>query len=145
MLPRLILISLVSASALQAQGAESATPLKSELVATLAPANSRMTGDASVKPGGKGMRVKVSIRNASSQTDDLPWQIRKGSCGENGDVIGAQAAYRVMQVRADQTADVNVNLPFVLDEGEKYSVLVLASRTDMDRMIACGNLTLAAK
>jgi hypothetical protein len=86
-------------------------------------------------------RARLELRGASVGAQH-GWQIRTGRCGETTtQVVGSPAAYRAITVRADGTADVTTTIPIVLQAGQQYNVALLANRTDLEGVIACGNLT----
>ena len=114
-------------------------------VATLNAVDSRIYGTVRLEPTGKPneYRAKVSVRGAPID-QQMPWEIRSGNCGENGQQVGSQAAFRTLSVRSDGTGDVNATLVLPLVDGQTYSVNVLASRTNRDRVVSCGVLTAAS-
>jgi hypothetical protein len=131
---------MVSAGAGHAAGQDStaATPA---MVATLNAVDSRVYGSLRLEPTGKPkeLKAKISIRGATAD-QQMPWEIRAGACAERGQQVGPQAAFRTISVRSDGTGEVTTNLPIALTAGETYSVNVLASRTNRDRVVACGVL-----
>jgi hypothetical protein len=112
------------------------------MVATLAAVSSPITGLVRLEPTDRAdqVRAAISVRGADIGAQ-LPWEIRQGRCGEEGNQIGPQAAYRVLSVRADGTADARVTLPITMPASGTYHVNVLLSRTSMDRPVACGVLS----
>ena len=114
----------------------------SKLTAALVPAGGNIRGsidiDSGVEPNKS--RVRIELRGASVGAEH-GWQVRTGRCGETTQVVGTPAAYRAITVRADGTADMTVTIPIVLDGSRQYNVALLANRTDLDGVIACGNLT----
>lgn len=112
------------------------------MVATLSPVSSPVTGLVRLQPAGRPdqLRAVITLRGAQIGAQ-LPWQIRQGRCDENGPELGAQAAYRTLDVRADGTADLRVTLPIGMPTLGTHSVRVLLDRTQMDRVVACGVLS----
>ena len=113
-------------------------------VATLNAVDSRIYGSIRLEPTGKPneYRAKLSVRGAPVD-QQMPWEIRSGNCGENGQHVGSQAAFRTLSVRSDGTGDVNATLALPLVDGQTYSVNILASRSNRDRVVSCGVLTAA--
>lgn len=113
-----------------------------KLTAALVPAGGNVRGsvdiDSGVEPNKS--RARIELRGAAVGAQH-GWQVRTGRCGETTQVVGSPAAYRPIPVRADGTADLTVTIPVVLDPTQQYNVALLATRTDIDGVIACGNLT----
>ena len=112
------------------------------MVATLSPASSPVTGLVRLQPTNRAgeVRATITVRGAPIGAQ-LPWHVRQGRCDENGPELGAQAAYRTLDVRADGTADLRVTLPITVPTTGTYSVRVLLDRSQMDRIVACGVLS----
>jgi hypothetical protein len=114
----------------------------SKLTAALVPAGGNVRGsidiDSGVEPNKS--RVRIELRGASVGAEH-GWQVRTGRCGETTQVVGSPAVYRAITVRGDGTADMTVTIPIVLDGSRQYNVALLANRTDLDGVMACGNLT----
>jgi hypothetical protein len=135
-----VTVSAAAPSVTRAQDTAKA-PASAAMVAALNAVNSPVYGSLRLEPTGKPneLRAKVSVRGAPVD-QQMPWEIRSGNCGENGDQLGAQAAYRTISVRSDGTGDVTATLKITLEAGKTYSVNILASRTNRDRVVACGVL-----
>ena len=118
-----------------------AAPTK--LTAALVPAGSNVRGsvdiDSGVEPNKSMARIELRGATVGAQHG---WQIRSGRCGETTQVVGSPAAYRPITVRADGTAELTATVPLVLDPNRQYNVALFATRTDLDGVIACGNLTI---
>jgi hypothetical protein len=134
-----------SAATGRVAGVVTATPVgiaAAKLTAALVPAGGNVRGsidiDSGVEPNKS--RVRIELRGASVGAEH-GWQVRTGRCGETTQVVGSPAAYRAITVRGDGTADMTVTIPIVLDGSRQYNVALLANRTDLDGVIACGNLT----
>lgn len=113
-----------------------------KLTAALVPVSSNVRGSVDVDSGAEPnkSRVRIELRGAAVGGQH-GWQIRSGRCGETTQVVGPAAAYRAIPVRADGTADLSTTVPVALNPSLQYNVALLASRTDLDGVIACGNLT----
>jgi hypothetical protein len=113
-----------------------------KLTAALVPVSSNVRGsvdlDSGVEPNKS--RVRIELRGAPVGAQH-GWQIRSGRCGETTQVVGSPAAYRPIAVRADGTAELTMTVPIVLEPSQQYNVALFANRTDIDGVIACGNLT----
>jgi hypothetical protein len=123
-------------------GGAGIAPPPVKLTAALVPAGGNVRGSIDIDSGAEPnkSRVMIQLRGASVGAQH-GWQVRTGRCGETTQVVGSPAAYRPITVRADGTAELTTTIPVVLDPAQRYSVVLLASRTDMEGIIACGNLT----
>lgn len=136
------LSALACTSGVSAQGGTPATSAAPPMIATLNAVDSRIYGSIRVESGEKPneLRAKISVRGSTAD-QQLPWEIRAGTCGEKGQQLGPQAAFRTISIRSDGTGDVTAILPITLVADQRYSVNVLASRTNRGRVVACGVLT----
>lgn len=99
-----------------------------------------MRGTASLAGNGPGSSLAtIAISNAAPKGVH-PWEIYRGHCGNDGDVIGAFSAYPPLTVGNDGTATATATLQAELPVTGDYHVNVNASSTNMATIIACGNL-----
>ena len=88
---------------------------------------------------GEATQIRVSIQNAAPGGTH-PWQVQRGRCGADLGVFGSAADYDPLEVggdgQASETAIIEEPLPATGD----YSVTVMASPTNRDLVVACGNL-----
>lgn len=73
-----------------------------------------------------------------------PWHVHHGTCGTGGGIVGADGDYPRLAVGADGTAQVSVQVAEQLSTGASYHVNVHQSEAQMEVIIACGNLHVAA-
>jgi hypothetical protein len=108
--------------------------------ATLEPKDgSKLSGTVTVEAvGPDSSRATVEISGAKAGSA-MPWHIHNGACGAAGAVVGAAAAYPVLQVGKDGSAKGTVTLAVATPVSGVYSVNVHASTTNMTP-IACGSL-----
>lgn len=86
-------------------------------------------------------RTEVSVAlNGASPNATHPWHVHEGKCGSGGPIVGDPGAYTPLQVGSAGTASANTNLNLMLNEAKDYFVNVHASETDMQTIIACGDL-----
>jgi hypothetical protein len=98
-----------------------------------------MHGTASLVGDGPRSRVAtVTISNAIPRGYH-PWEVYRGQCGHDADLIGALSAYPWLSVRDDGTASATATLASERWTGD-YHVNVNASPTDQATIIACGNV-----
>ena len=83
--------------------------------------------------------VYVSITNAPP-AGTHPWHVHKGRCGDNGDIVGSASAYPLLKVGSDGTASATATLSVRPPTDGDYYVAVDASPTNLQSVIACGNL-----
>ena len=83
--------------------------------------------------------VSVNLANAMAG-QRLPWHVHKGSCDNDMGIVGSASQYPVIVVANDGTASSNTVLGVSLDEAENYFVNVHASPTNMQTIVACGDL-----
>jgi|RhiMetdeSRZDD1v2_1073273.scaffolds.fasta_scaffold2146660_1 hypothetical protein len=83
--------------------------------------------------------ISVNLANAMAG-QRLPWHVHKGSCDNDMGIVGSASQYPVIVVANDGTASSNTVLGVSLDEAENYFVNVHASPTNMQTIVACGDL-----
>jgi hypothetical protein len=90
-------------------------------------------------PNGVGMKVTTSIAGAPIATRH-PWQLRAGSCGAGGEMLGTSTEYPPLETSAAGVASVTTVLDAALEPGRPYHVEVRASPENPSTVIACGDL-----
>ena len=86
-------------------------------------------------------RTEVSVSlNGAVPNATHPWHVHEGACNSGGAIVGDSTSYPVLQVGSTGTAAANVNLSLMLNEAADYYVDVHASSSDMQTIIACGDL-----
>jgi hypothetical protein len=114
---------------------------------TLAPPAGRggaapLAGVVTATPGLDGTRTYVHVTLASAPPRAAyPWQLREGSCGDAGRVVGALDAYRALAVNDEGRAAGAATVPIRLAPGARYHVRVGASAADPETLVACAELT----
>jgi len=99
-----------------------------------------MQGTVSLAGNGPGKSLAtVAISNAAPKGVH-PWEVYRGQCGNDGELIGAFSAYPPLTVKNDGTATAIATLQAELPVTGDYHVNVNASSTNMATIIACGNL-----
>jgi hypothetical protein len=83
--------------------------------------------------------VTVNIGNATPG-QQLPWHIHEGSCGNDRGIVGDALAYAPLTVGSNGAASGSANLAVALDEAKDYFVNVHASPTNLQTIVACGDL-----
>jgi hypothetical protein len=97
-------------------------------------------GDADVEGLEQGgTRVDIDIQGAASNSM-LPWHLHEGACGSGGAIVGDPAAYAPLAVGADGTASSETNIDVTLSPGTDYHLNVHKSPSEMETIIACGDL-----
>lgn len=83
--------------------------------------------------------VTINIANASPG-QRLPWHIHEGSCGNDRGIVGDPSAYSPLVVGSNGSATGRANVMALLDEAKDYFVNVHASSTNLQTIVACGDL-----
>ena len=83
--------------------------------------------------------VTVSLIGAVPNSTH-PWHVHEGACNSGGMIVGDSTIYRPLQVGSTGTAAGNANLSMELNEASDYYIDVHASTSDMQTIIACGDL-----
>jgi hypothetical protein len=89
--------------------------------------------------GDGGTRLNIELRNAAPGGIH-PWLVQYGRCGADRGIFGSMSDYQALEVGRDGTASATTVIEEPLPEDGSYSVAVLASPTNRDLVIACGNL-----
>ena len=118
------------------------------LVTNLTPQNfggGQISGKAKLTPTGKAgeMRAEIEIRGAGFQ-NQMPWAVRTGRCGEQGQEIGNPISYRMLTSAGDGTARVNTNVQVTIPDGQTHSVVVYRSQNERSVIVSCGVLSIDA-
>ncbi len=69
-----------------------------------------------------------------------PWMIHEGSCNLPGNPVGTASEYPLITIGQDGRGNANANIMARLDEAKTYVVIVHASQSDMQTVVACGVL-----
>ena len=84
--------------------------------------------------------VTVSITNAAPNGAH-PWHLYQGQCGDAGaTIVASGTAYPPLNVDKYGKATAAATLPMALPTSGSYFVAVNASETNMQTVLACGNL-----
>ena len=83
--------------------------------------------------------VTVNLANAMAG-QRLPWHVHNGTCDNDMGIFGDASLYPVIVVANDGTASVNTVLNYSLDEAKDYMINVHASPTNLQTIVACGDL-----
>ena len=83
--------------------------------------------------------ARVSLEGAVSGGSH-PWMIHEGTCNLPGQGLGMMSEYPLITVGADGRGTANAMINGRLDEAKDYVVIVHASQSDMQTVVACGDL-----
>ena len=83
--------------------------------------------------------VSVTLANAMAR-QRLPWHVHEGTCDSDLGIVGGASSYPVIVVANDGTASSNTVLTVTLNEAKDYFVNIHASPTNLQTIVACGNL-----
>jgi hypothetical protein len=121
-------------------------PLGTRWTATLAtPADLRgalqVNGTAWMARGDRSgeTHAEIEIDNATPGGRH-PWHIHRGWCGSTGGAVEAAEQFGLLEVGDDGQASSSVDLEWPTPDSGRYMAQVHASPTNLQRVIACGNL-----
>ena len=83
--------------------------------------------------------VSVNLANAMAG-QRLPWHIHQGTCDNDMGIVGDPSSYPPIVVANDGTASANTIVAVSLDEAKDYFINVHASSTNLQTIVACGDL-----
>jgi hypothetical protein len=100
-----------------------------------------MGGTARMRPGSGASTtvIEVNLLNAAPGGEH-PWEAHRGQCGEDQGVFGPTEAYKPLKVDSDGRASSSATLPVATPDEGQYFVLVHASGSNAEMVVACGNL-----
>lgn len=84
-------------------------------------------------------RVQISLENAAPGGHH-PWMVQRGRCGADRGLFGDASSYEPLAVDDDGTASASAIVRERVPTSGTYSVAVLASPSNQDLVVACGNL-----
>ena len=84
-------------------------------------------------------QVTVNLANAMAG-QRLPWHVHEGTCDRDMGIVGGASSYPVITVANDGTASSTTVLNVGLDEAKDYIINVHASPTNLQTIVACGDL-----
>jgi hypothetical protein len=86
-------------------------------------------------------RTQVTVNLANAMAGQrLPWHVHLGTCDNDMGIIGGASSYPVITVANDGTASSSTVLNVPLDEAKDYIINVHASPTNLQTIVACGDL-----
>ena len=108
--------------------------------------------------GRRGSEVRADVemyagKTAHTSTADLTlradapsalrgWEIRRGTCERPGATFGSTDAYPALRVNREGKAAGKAAIDLAVPDSGDFHVVVTASPTDRQRVLACGNLVL---
>jgi hypothetical protein len=130
-----------------------AIPMASRWNATLAsPTNLagavQVRGSAWMAPVSRtdSSRTLVAIDIMNATPGGLhPWAVHQGQCRSDEGVFGSPSAYPPLHVKGDGTASAHTTLSIPVPTSGNYYVSVVASPSNTQTVIACGNFAAPAK
>jgi hypothetical protein len=101
----------------------------------------QMTGTASMEPTSNGEKTRVALTLANAIPGGVhPWQLHRGQCGADEGAIGTVDTYQPAKVDRDGRASASATVPLQTPTTGNYFVIVRASATNAETIVACGNL-----
>lgn len=83
--------------------------------------------------------ASINLNNAMSGGQH-PWMIHEGTCNMPGNPVGMASDYPLISIGSDGRGNATANVMGRLDEAKQYVVVVHASQSDMQTVVACGQL-----
>ncbi|HET9949255.1 MAG TPA: hypothetical protein VFQ22_10065 [Longimicrobiales bacterium] len=100
-----------------------------------------MQGTAWMAAGESPNQTQVVVELQNAAPGGLhPWEIREGRCGETSHPFGNASNFEALEIGRDGSAAVRATVDAPLPDTGQYSIVVLASATNRDLVVACGNL-----
>lgn len=119
---------------------ESPTKKGEDWSGSLSPrSGSAITGSFKALVADGKTNVSVNLANAMAG-QRLPWHVHKGTCDSDMGIVGSPSQYPVIVVANDGTASATTVLGVSLDEAENYFINIHASPTNLQTIVACGDL-----
>jgi hypothetical protein len=103
----------------------------------------QLNGSASMAPDRNGISTIVMLDLANASPGGLhPWGMHRGRCGPGADhgVFGASKAYSALSVDSDGHAAGRATIAIETPRSGDYFVVVHASQSNANTVVACGNL-----
>jgi hypothetical protein len=97
-------------------------------------------GTASLGGNGPGRSLAIVTISNAAPNGVHPWEVYRGQCGNDGDLVGAFSAYPPLTVGDDGRATARAKLQAELPVSGDFHVNVNASSTNRETVVACGNL-----
>ena len=112
------------------------------LIAVLADADHRqVAGSASMSPGAQeGTTVAMVYILGGTPLRTHPWSVRRGRCGADAGPLSTRAYFEPLVVGSDGESASSATLDLHTPAAGSYYVAVYSASTDMETVIACGNL-----
>jgi hypothetical protein len=88
----------------------------------------------------EGTIARITLQGSPSNYALHPWRIFTGTCESLGTPLGSPASYPVIQMQADGTGSSTALLHVPMPTSGNYNVRIYVSGSNMDRVIACGQL-----
>ena len=102
----------------------------------------RVSGSVTVTPGmgGNSTNAEITVSGLAAG-NTYPWHVHSGSCSTGGPIVGPPDAYTPLSVSMGGSADAKATIPVATPASGQFHVNVHKSQTEMNVIIACGDLT----
>lgn len=88
--------------------------------------------------------AEVDIQGGTAG-ESHPWHVHKGSCGNDGGILGDATAYPPLVVKSNGKAESEAKLSIATPTEGQYFVNVHKSAEDLKTIVACGNLVMSGE
>jgi hypothetical protein len=101
----------------------------------------QITGTASMAPGSDGRKTSVTVNVTNATPGGVhPWEVHLGQCGADQGVFGTIEDYRSIKINNDGKGTATVVVAVPTPTYGNYFVLLHASPSNRETIIACGNM-----
>src|SRR5688500_1994313 len=98
-------------------------------------------GSAEVRSNAGGTAVAVGFGEVPGMTGTVrPWHVHRGRCGNDLGIVGDPNAYQALRPGATGVATSNAVVTVPLTPGSEYFVNIHRSPTELQTIVACGQL-----
>ena len=103
--------------------------------------NRQVAGSASMSPGSiAGTTVATVYILGGTPLRTHPWSLRRGRCGADAGPLSTKAYFEPLVVGSDGESESSATLDLHTPTAGAFYVAVYSASTDMETVIACGNL-----
>ena len=98
-----------------------------------------LRGSIFARPAQTGTQLALTVQGGIPWSRYL-WDLREGTCGSNGRIVGGEEGYRAVELGAQGMGSTITDVTTTLEAGKDYSVNVYGSATERTFVIACARL-----
>jgi hypothetical protein len=85
----------------------------------------------------------ANLRVSGDESEAVrPWHVHQGTCAQGGEVVGGGAHYPALNMDSGGSAEATAVVATALDPAARYHVNVHRSPSEMNTIVACGDLVM---